>query len=99
MLALLNGAKQGYEEALAQAAADSRAAIEASMAARNAVSEQPPCNSDELREYLDYWLCQIEFINPVSTEQEADNPGITATIDEYVAEVCEAVSLECVQEA
>ncbi len=99
LLNVLGELKEQYEAARAQAAIDSRAAIEANWAAINAVSEVPPCDSEELREYLDYWLCEMEFVNPVSPEAEAETPGITATIDAYVADVCEAVTYVCLDES
>lgn len=94
----LEEAQRAFDEAQAQAAADGRAAIEARIFATNEPSDLLPCDSEELREMLDESLCQVEFVNPVTPEEEAETPGITAKIDAYVAEVCSAVSLECVAE-
>jgi hypothetical protein len=32
-----------------------------------------------------------DFVNPITPEEEAMTPGITARLDAYIAEVCAAV--------
>ena len=94
-LLAVEDAQREYDEALAKAIADSNAAFEALLFAHNTPSDLPPCDSEELRKMLDESLCQVPFVNPVTPEEEEMLPGITAAIDAYVAELCDAVDLSC----
>lgn len=84
-------AQLAYDEALGQSIADGNAALEARIFAETAPSEYPPCDSEELRQTLKEAFCTGAFVNPITPEEEAMTPGITARLDAYVAEVCAAV--------
>jgi len=47
--------------------------------------------SEELRQTLEDAFCTGAFVNPITPEEEAMTPGITARLDADVAEVCAAV--------
>jgi hypothetical protein len=75
-----------------QAVEDGEAAYEARIFAETAPSEFPPCDAEELRQALDDAFCSGDFVNPISPEEEAANPGLTERLNAYVERVCEAVS-------
>ncbi len=83
-------AQDDYDAALQQSIEDSNALLEAWLAI-DAPSELPPCDSEELRQTLEDAFCTGNFVNPITPEEEAEVPGITARLDAYVARVCEAV--------
>lgn len=85
-----DSAQAAYDAALAQSIADSNALLEAWLAI-DAPSELPPCDSEELRQNLKDAFCTGAFVNPITPEEEAEIPGITATLDAYVARLCAAV--------
>lgn len=84
-------AQEILEAAEAQSVADSKAAYEALIFAETAPSDLPPCDSEELRQTLHDAFCTGAFVNPITPEEEAMTPGITARLDAYIAEVCAAV--------
>lgn len=84
-------AQRAYDEAVAQAIADGNAALEALIFAETEPSDFPPCDSEELRQTLEDAFCTGAFVNPITPEEEAMTPGITARLDAYIAEVCAAV--------
>jgi hypothetical protein len=84
-------AQAKLEAAEAQSVAVSQAAYEALIFAHTAPSDLPPCDSEELRQTLHDAFCTGDFVNPITPEEEAMTPGITATLDAYIAEVCAAV--------
>lgn len=88
-------AQRAYDEALERAIVDGNAAIEALIFAETTPSDLAPCDSEELRKTLEESLCTGEFVNPITPEEEAMAPGITARFDAYFVRVCEAVSLVC----
>jgi hypothetical protein len=85
-----DSAQAAYDAALTQSIADSNALLEAWLAI-DAPSELPPCDSEELRQSLADAFCTGAFVNPITPEEEAEIPGITASLDAYVARVCAAV--------
>lgn len=91
-------AQHAYDEALEQSIADSQAAFAARIYAETAPSDLAPCDSEELRQTLEDAFCTGDFVNPITAEEEATIPGITASLDAYVADMCEAVALVCVAE-
>jgi hypothetical protein len=85
-----DAAQAAYDAALEQSIEDGNALLEAWLAI-DAPSELPPCDSEELRQTLADAFCTGDFVNPITPEEEAEIPGITARLDAYVARVCEAV--------
>jgi hypothetical protein len=85
-----DAAQDAYDAALEQSIEDSNALLEAWLAI-DAPSEFPPCDSEELRQSLADAFCTGAFVNPITPEEEAEIPGITARLDAYVARVCAAV--------
>jgi len=83
-------AQAAYDAAVAQSITDSNALLDAWLAI-DAPSEFPPCDSEELRQSLADAFCTGAFVNPITPEEEAEIPGITARLDAYVARVCAAV--------
>ncbi len=81
-----------YEAAQAQTIADANAAFEARMFAETAPSDLPPCDSEELGQALYTAFCTGNFVNPITPEEEANVPGITESLNNYIEEVCDAVS-------
>lgn len=84
-------AQENLEAAEAQSVADSKAAYEALIFAETEPSDFPPCDSEELRQTLNDAFCTGAFVNPITPEEEAMTPGITARLDAYIAKVCAAV--------
>lgn len=91
----LEEAQIAYDEAQAQATADGHAALEASDLVHNTPSDLAPCDSEELRYMLQTTVCDVPFENPVSAEEEADVPGLSQAIEDYITELCTAVELVC----
>ncbi len=84
-------AQREYEAALAKSIVDGNAALDARIFAETAPSDLPPCDSEELRQSLADAFCTGAFVNPITPEEEAEIPGITARLDAYVARVCAAL--------
>ena len=85
-LVAYNDAKLAVETAVAQSTVDGQAAFEAQQAAQNAPSDLPACDSSELKLLLAQAFCP-PFDNPITAEEEAGTPGITARFNAKVAEI------------